>query len=241
MMPIFGAAAPPQPIALVGNNAPLVLTPKPQIESRRHPPTKPPYPRLSDKFFIPKKPDYGDDPDDAGEDWMPVPLVEASSGNLILYILKENGGTAPSTLLSVKLAQLRPASAPSTLHMTLKKLHEEGKINGDYKAWTLNIAVRVAITDSRMWCALEQLRTTDRAAIRREVIIEALKVNHLMSVATIAECLRGCEWLKGLPIDANTVKADMRILARDKHAVKEGTQWSFYEEEGSQSLSRHRG
>ena len=221
MRPIFGAMAATTPLlnSIAPFQTPAAKVSRPVKEASPQPSLK------GVKFLVPEKPDYGQRPQEAFADWLPVPLLHASSANLILYILKENGGSAPSNMVSVKLPMLRPTTAASTVFMTLKKLEEEGRIHGDYKSWILNDEVRIAMAMDRMWCALDQLRSTDRAAIRREVIVEALRVNQGLSVALIADCLRACEWLKGLPLDANAIKADMRILDRDGLAKKEGTIW----------------
>jgi hypothetical protein len=178
-------------------------------------------------YQAPSIPDYGPRPEEAGPDWKAVPLAHASTFNLILYILKQAGGAAPSSTINAKLPILRPVTGPSTVSMTLQTLQTEEKIEGNYREWTLRQDVPIAISGKRMWCALEQLRQSDRAALRREVIIDALKINPRMTVAMIVDCFRHCEWMEGVAAVPDMVKGDMRILKRDGLAEKEGAFWKL--------------
>jgi hypothetical protein len=187
-------------------------------------------PRVTPSAFeyqLPTMPDYGPRPAEAAGDWKAVPLNSASAANLILYIIKEAGGAAPSSLINAKLPILRPDSGSSTVSMTLLALRTEERIGGSFREWTIKKDVPIAVVGQRMWCALEQLRQQDRAALRREVIIEALKINPRMTIAVLSECLRQCEWLRGVAAGPDMVKGDMRILDRDGLVQKEGAFWKL--------------
>jgi hypothetical protein len=179
-------------------------------------------------YQVPPMPDYGPRPEEAGPDWKAVPLASASTFNLILYIIKQAGGAAPSSTINAKLPILRPVTGPSTVSMTLNTLQMEEKIGGNYREWRLTQPdVPIVISGKRMWCALDQLRQSDRAALRREVIIDALKINPRMTVSVIVDCLRHCEWMAGVAAVPDMVKGDMRILDRDGVAEKEGAFWKL--------------
>lgn len=178
-------------------------------------------------FKIPSMPEYGPRPDGAELDWKAVPLESASSLNLVLYILKKHGGAAASRTINAQLPVLRPGTAESTAHMSLKTLKEEGKITGDYREWQLAQDVQIEIIGQRMWCSPDQLRMHDRAALRREVILDALKLNARMTVADISEMLRRCDWLAGVAVEPNMVKGNMRILGEEGLAEKEGAYWKL--------------
>jgi hypothetical protein len=179
------------------------------------------------EFKLPPIPDYGPRPEGAGIDWKAVPLDGASGLNLVLYIIKEAGGAASSSLINARLSILRPGSALSTASMTLHSLKDEGKIAGDFRQWSLKQDVQIVVADRRMWCALEQLRQQDRAALRREVILAALRVNPRMTVAEISECLRRCEWLRGVAVEPDMVKGNMRVLGDEGLVEREGAFWKL--------------
>lgn len=206
--------------------APQLKPPKPPILSA----TIKAGPRATPSAFeyqLPNMPDYGPRPAEAADNWKAVPLSSASAANLILYIIKEAGEAAPSSLINAKLPILRPDSGSSTVSMTLLALRTEERIGGSFREWILKKHVPIAVIGQRMWCALEQLRQQDRAALRREVIIEALKINPRMTIAVLSECLRQCEWLRGVAAGSDMVKGDMRILNNDGLVQKEGAFWKL--------------
>jgi len=179
------------------------------------------------QFKIPPMPDYGPRPADAGPDWKAPLVAEISTLNLVLYILKEGGGAASSATVNAKLPIYRPATASSTAHMTLYSLKDEDKIAGDSREWTLKQDVEIVVVGKRAWISLRQMRQQDRAALRREVILAALKVNPHMTVGALAECLREGEWLNGVAAEPDMVKGDVRILERDGFVEREGAFWKL--------------
>lgn len=188
------------------------------------------YTKRKSKFFdfkIPEMPNYGPMPEGVGPNGKGVPLDGAAGLNLVLCILQENGGGASSSTINARLSTLRPGTGMSTASMTLHSLKDEGKITGDFRMWRLVQPVPIKIVGERMWCAVEQLRQQDRAALRREVILAALKANPRMTVAEISECLRRCDWLSGVTVEPDQVKGNLRILGDEGLVEREGPFWKL--------------
>jgi hypothetical protein len=179
------------------------------------------------EFTIPSPPDYGPRPPGIGPDAKAPLLAEVTAPVLLLYIIKQEGGAASSATINAKLPILRPASATSTASMALYTLKDEDKIAGDSRLWTLKQDVEIAISGQRMWCGLELLRQGDRAALRREVIVAALKVNPRMTVGGLSECLRACDWLNGVAAEPDMVKGDVRILEKTDFIERDGAFWKL--------------
>jgi len=228
MKPFFeSSVAPPAPSVL----RPQVVTEPTLFPATKQPPVKKKRQRLSlsskEKlaFKVPPMPDYGIRPEAAGGDWVAVPLKAASVANLLLFILNSaNGRPLSSTDLEFGLAEYREKSGSSTISMTLKKLVEEKYIAGDSRGWQLIRDVGGIISGDRLWVPLNQLRSTDKAAVRREVILSALRLNGTMPNFVIARCLQECEWLT-VPVSPYTVKSDMRIMFKEGFVCKDGLQW----------------
>jgi len=159
-------------------------------------------------------------------------LGSVSVANLLLYLLHLAGRPMSSIDLVSGLAKFRKRAGQSTVSMTLKKLVEEEIVAGDSNAWKLIAPVEGIISGDRLWCPLKQLRSTDKAAVRREVIIASLKLNGRLPVYIIVDSLQACAWLT-VPVDSNTVKADLRVMKGFGQVRKVGTEWELLNREDS--------
>jgi hypothetical protein len=147
--------------------------------------------------------------------------------NLVPYVIKQEGGAASSATINAKIPIFRPATASSAVSMALHTLKDEDTVEGDFREWRLKKDVQIVVAGERAWCALEQLRQQDRATLRREVVVAALKVNSLMTVGALSECLRQCPWLSGVAAEPDMLKGDVRILEKEGVIEKEGAFWKL--------------
>jgi hypothetical protein len=225
MLPIFGAN-----IQITPREMAVAAPPAPAIKTKRVQAIR--APRLDIPFQVPAMPNYGAKPQEAGDDWVPIPLESVSVANLLLYLMNSAGRPLSSVELIAGLAKYRKRAGQSTVSMTLKKLKEEEYVSGDSNAWKLTRDVGGVISGDRLWCPLRQLRSTDKAAVRREVIIASLNLNGRLPIYVIVDSLQACTWLT-VPADANTVKADLRVMKGFGFVRKIGTEWEVVKRDDS--------
>ncbi len=163
----------------------------------------------------PSKPDHGPIPAGADEGWVSILASSASPHALALAMFRTHEGTISSAELNSRIAELRERKGGAG-YAILKRLQEEGVIEGDNHAWTIKTRSKGGILAGKwLWAKKEDLNVYDMAAARREAIMILLSESGPLTNAAMVKALDACTWNKA-QINQHLVKADLRGLELDK-------------------------
>lgn len=196
--------------------APLALPTKPHQPLQRESQGTPlegsrrrtmPTPRL------PENPDYAP-PEEADFDWVSIKASAASPMAIGMAVLRAHPGhSITSANLNNQIAKIRKIEGGAG-YTILEKLRENKVIEGFNGAWIVKDASKGGVfKGDRLWSPPQHLSEYDWAAIRREGIVELLKVNPALTIAGITKGLTAWEWYRAKVTD-DLVKADLRALTK---------------------------
>jgi hypothetical protein len=161
-------------------------------------------------------------PLEAENDWISVPLDEATATTLVLAVLKRAGKPLPAKEVVEAVGELNPNITRGSIHNIGTRLDKK-LIAREENGWVL-IDPRKAtiIDDGYLWGPRDVFDKQDLAAHRREAILHILGIlpGGLQTVQ-IVEMLRRTEWVHA-PASKDLVKADMEQLEADNKVKRMG-------------------
>lgn len=161
-------------------------------------------------------------PNDAEDDWISIPIKDATATSLVLSILRRTGKPLSAKDVVESVAELNPLITRGSIHNIGTRLDAKSIKRTD-DGWTAIDPSKAAVIDGEyLWGPKEIFDKQELAAHRREAILTILRsIPGGLQTVQIVEMLRGTEWVHA-PASKDLVKADMELLEAHNKVRRSG-------------------
>ena len=172
-------------------------------------------------------------PDGISDEWISIPVSEATATSLVLAVLRRTGRPLPARDVVDSVAEVSPLITRGSIHNIGTRLNGT-LIKRDDDGWSLVDPAKAGLLDSGyLWGPKEMFDKQELAAHRREAILQILRsMPGGLQTVQIVQMLRMTEWVHA-PASKDLVKGDMELLeAHHKvRRISNSRKWVIREDE----------
>jgi hypothetical protein len=151
-------------------------------------------------------------PTQAAQDWISLPIPEATPSSIALAILRAHLGPLPASDVAQKVRELLPQTAVNSIYNAMKRLADNGVLLRSPEGFELmRTDMAGVLLDGYLWAPVRHLMPTEVTYHRREAVIQVLQHEPQIQLLRILELLKSLDWVQSKG-NKDTLKLDLQAL-----------------------------